>query len=69
MIIGTKLKRLMQILVNFQLAGNQSDPNYLKIIYSRFAARKVQTKKLVFGDFLNRGHLKVLNDTKLILND
>ena len=35
---------------------------------SRFAVRKVQTKKLFLGDFRNIGHLKVLNDTKLVLN-
>ena len=40
-----------------------------KLFQSRFAVRKVQTKKLVLGDFQNIGHLKVLNDTKLILND
>ena len=40
-----------------------------KIKYSRFAVRKVQTKKLVLGNFHNIGHLKVLNDTKLILDD
>ena len=42
---------------------------YYESNYSRFAVRKVQTKKLVLGDFRNREHLKVQNDTKLILND
>ena len=40
------------------------------IIYkSHFAVRKVQTKKLVLGGFGNRGYLKVLTDTKLVLNE
>ena len=42
---------------------------FFSMNYSLFAVRKVQTKKLVLGDFQNFGHLKVLNDTKLILDD
>ena len=48
---------------NHKTSGNTIVP-----LLESFCCKKVQTKKLVLGDFQNIGHLKVLNDTKLVLN-
>ena len=76
------LKYIVGVNARYIRAGGRSQNHYYRIprilrtfsynqqiSQSRFAVRKVQTKKLVLRDFQNIGHLKVLNDTKLILDD